>query len=514
MGKAAGRQQYVLVPPRGLRARGKAISPAAQEVLRRAGAAGAGGEITVGDRTLPLRVLDSFGPDGAMLVELTARDVPAVRASVPGLRLVPVVYYTLAVAPPREITTPVVPPTKGKARAAARAPGDITLHVVSGQGGPPVAGAFVVAYLDFGAGIGAQGITDANGNVTLSFGETRVTLDRFYVYPLDTSWSLLRKRYALEDGATVVVTPLDLSFTDGLRHFYGNAADSAGAGVTVGVVDTGIAGHPDLAVAGGANTVPGEDPGDYGSNGRAHGTHVAGIIAARGLPPGGLRGVAPGVTLRSYRAWPQGSSSSTNYNIAKAIDRAVADKCDLINLSFSGGQPDPLLQAAIDDARLGGSVCIVAAGNTDRGPVAFPANEPLAVAVGAVGRKGTFPPNAAATDEVATPYGTDRSNFVAALSAAGPEMDLIAPGVGIMSTVPGGYGEISGTSMSCPAAVGAAARVLAGSDILRMRRDQARSDAIVGALLGSATALGFGPGYEGQGLPAPSPSPSGSTRSG
>ena len=68
-------------------------------------------------------------------------------------------------------------------------------------------------------------------------------------------------------------------------------------------------------------------------------------------------------------------------------------------------------------------------------------------------------------------------------------MDLTAPGVGIMSTVPTGYGEISGTSMSCPAAVGAAARVIAGSDALKAKRDQSRSDALVQAILTESGAL-------------------------
>ncbi|MGH9280097.1 MAG: S8 family serine peptidase [Acidimicrobiales bacterium] len=501
MGKASELRQYVLLPPRGLRARAKAISPAAQTFLRAA------------EDNPELRVVDSIGPDGAKLVELTPQEALRIRAQMPGLKLVPVVYYELAVAPPKQIRVPVRAATaKGAAAGAAAAPGDIILQVVSGKNGPPVFDAFVIAYVDFEAGIGAQGVTDADGHVTLSLGESPITIDRFYVYPLDTSWSLVKKNYVLKDGATVVVTPLDLGYTDGLRYFYGKSADDAGAGVAVGVVDTGIADHPDLVVAGGANTVPGENPADFGSNGRAHGTHVAGIIAARGTPPDGLRGVAPGVTLRSYRAWPQGSGSTTNFAIAKAVDRAVADKCDLINMSFSGGSPDPLLQAAIEDARFGGSVCVVAGGNTDRGPVAFPANEPMAVAVAAVGRKGTFPSNAAASDEIAAPYGTDKKNFAAKLSSVGPELDLTAPGVGIMSTVPGGYGEISGTSMACPAAVGAAARIIAGTDILGMRRDQARSDAVVSALLSAATSLGFGPEFEGQGIAAPVPPPTSSGR--
>src|SRR5262249_1865584 len=133
--------------------------------------------------------------------------------------------------------------------------------------------------------------------------------------------------------------PIDLGFVDCVRHFYGNAATTVGQGVKVGVVDCGVDGtHPDLRLDGGENTVVGEHPADFGDNGIHHGTHVAGIIAARGTPPAGIRGVAPDVILRSYRVFPRHvegvKDGASNFSIAKAIDRAVADGCDLINLSL------------------------------------------------------------------------------------------------------------------------------------------------------------------------------------
>jgi len=445
-----------------------------------------------------MRVVDSLGPDGAKLVELTAESVLAMRALRPDLRIVPVLWYTPAFVHPRQVESPAAPAGRTKAAASDA----ITLKVVSKEGGAPVANAFVVAFLDYAGNVGAQGTTAADGTVSLGLGGTSVKLDRLYVYPLGAHWSLVKKRLTVTSGAKITLTPLDLGYTDGLRYFY-PAADSAGAGVTVGVVDTGVAPHPDLVIAGGANTVPGEDPKDYGDNGKAHGTHVAGIIAARGRPPSGLRGVAPGVTLRAYRVFGQGQGSASSYAIAKAIDQGIADKCDLLNLSLGGGPVDPVLKAAVDDARAAGSLCIVAAGNGERAPVSFPASEDAVLAVSATGRKGTFPTSAVAADEVAAPYGTDKANFVATFSNVGRQMDLTGPGVGIMSTVPGGYAVMSGTSMACPAAVGATAGAIAGSKTIKMKRDAKRSAAIVKAVLASASPLGFGPTFEGLGLPKP-----------
>jgi subtilisin len=75
-------------------------------------------------------------------------------------------------------------------------------------------------------------------------------------------------------------------------------------------------------VAGGLNCVTGEkDPNDFGDNGEGHGTHVGGIIAAKGTPPRGFRGLAPGVALRSYRVFGKGTEGASNYDIAKAIDQ-------------------------------------------------------------------------------------------------------------------------------------------------------------------------------------------------
>jgi subtilisin len=78
---------------------------------------------------------------------------------------------------------------------------------------------------------------------------------------------------------------------------------------------------------------------------------------------------------------------------------------------------------------------------------------------------------------------------------------LIGPGVGVISTVPGGYGVMSGTSMATPAETGAAARLLAGMhDILAMPRDQNRSAEMVKAISAASKSPGFGAIYGGKGM--------------
>jgi len=181
----------------------------------------------------------------------------------------------------------------------------------------------------------------------------------------------------------------------------------------------------------------------------------------------------------------------------------VQSGCDIINMSLGGGNPDDATRAAMEDALAQGSLVIVASGNDNRSPVSFPASaSPPAIAVSAMGRKGTFPAGTTGDDAVAKPFGTDPKNFIAAFSNIGPEIDLTSTGVGIISTVPGGHLPMDGTSMATPAVSGFAARLLSGmQNILTMPRTPARANAMAQALFGTAKLMGFGPNLEGQGLP-------------
>ena len=105
--------------------------------------------------------------------------------------------------------------------------------------------------------------------------------------------------------------------------------------------------------------------------------------------------------------------------------------------------------------------------------------------------------------KIAKPHGDpDKKCFVAGFSNTGPQVDLVGPGVGVVSTVPGGYGVMSGTSMACPAVVGFAAYLLGSDATIPRERNEERSRRLTECLQQAAVKLGFGREYEGFGLPS------------
>ncbi len=500
---ATKKTQYVLVPAAGLTASSQ--NPKQMQFFQTLHATSLAAEkihsVSTESGALPVKVLDSIGETKPKLIEAAPEDLAALRASHPSVRILPVVYFQPAVM--RYEIGPQIGLTAAKAKKVAKAARGISITITSSKGGSPVAGAMVVAFTDFAQRAGAQGTTNAQGRVTLALGGNSQKIERLYVYPSSGFWPGLLRNLTLKSGMKVPVTAIDLSYVDCVRYFYPGNDLAFGLGVTVGVIDSGIAtNHAGLVVQGGQNTVPGEKPGDYGDNGtEGHGTHVAGIIASRGTPPKGIRGVAPGVTLRSYRVFPQGGNRASNYAIAKAIDAGVADKCDLLNMSLGGGSPDTLTEEALTEAHDAGVVVFAANGNDDRQPVSFPAAFSICQAVSAMGRKGEFPKDTEPYGAIASPYGKDKKNFLASFSNIGSATDLTGPGVGVISTVPAGFGVMSGTSMATPAETGAAARLLATQkNVLSMPRDQNRAGAMITALAGACKRLGFGAIYEGKGM--------------
>jgi subtilisin family serine protease len=229
--------------------------------------------------------------------------------------------------------------------------------------------------------------------------------------------------------------------------------------VTVAVIDTGIqASHLDLApniwsnpgeVANGVdddgngkvddlhgwnfvanNASPNDDNG--------HGTHVAGTVGARGNDAYGVPGVAWNVGLMPLKAADR-NGDLTGAAIANSLAYACGEGARIVNGSFGGPGFSSTVKAAIDGCPA--TLFVFAAGNegsnndlAPRYPCAYDSSNLLCVAA------------------------TDQADVLASFSNYGQTaVDLAAPGVGIVSTVPGGWAFASGTSMATPHVAGAAA---------------------------------------------------------
>ena len=323
-------------------------------------------------------------------------------------------------------------------------------------------------------------------------------------------------------GASAVAADGTVFATDAKQHFLAGAAVAPGAtgrGVTIGIIDTGIDNaHPALTASVSALRcyIPGVAPGaggpvDWGPNAKdrsGHGTHVAGIIAARaGFD--GPAGVAPEASLISYRVFPDnptGPKGAENAVIIDSIRAAIDDGCHIVNLSIEGsGLKEDGVRSAISDAWNQGVICIAAAGNGFGNPVSYPAALPLCVAVTAVGRVGAFPNVPSFVQHVSTDRAAvDQNIFLASFSNFGPRVQFAAPGHAIVSTFPGGgWWFDSGTSMAAPFIAGMLARLLsANANILNMLGGPDRSAAMMQMLIGRAKVLRLPQSaQEGYGLP-------------
>ena len=298
---------------------------------------------------------------------------------------------------------------------------------------------------------------------------------------------------------------------------WGPELASAGSGVKIGIIDTGVdqshpyfdprdyqlpAGYPrgqraytSAKVIVARSFAP---PGTrwryarrpFDPTGSDHGTHVAGIAAGNyGVRiPGGdvLAGVAPRAYIGNYKALsvPTPMSGGLNGNspeLVAAIEAAVADGMDVINLSLGEPEIEPardVVARAIDGAADAGVVPAVAAGNDfddlGRGSLLSPGSAAKAITTGAVELR-------------------DGQAVVASFSSSGPtpislrlKPDVAAPGQDVVSSVSGRrFAVLSGTSMAAPHVAGAAA-------LLRQRHPTWTVEQIKSALVTTGVSVGTG----------------------
>lgn len=276
----------------------------------------------------------------------------------------------------------------------------------------------------------------------------------------------------------------------------------SGAGMTIGIVDTGVdASHPDLAGRIGATTAclnTGGDPSNCGGSGDdidGHGTHVTGIAVANAGNGIGVAGVAPNARVVVARVFQQATTSdgkpgmsATVADVNAGIKWVVAQGARVVNLSLGldpgrpppsnflilGGQNGQTLGTGIEWAWAQGAVPVLAAGNDANGQIDYP--NAHAIIVGATRRSGQT-----------ASYSTSLSNSRWGMVAPGGENS--DPSEGIVSTwTQGRYAYLAGTSMAVPHVSAAVAMLLAQG---------LTKDAAVQRLLATADKVGCGSGCQG-----------------
>jgi thermitase len=200
-----------------------------------------------------------------------------------------------------------------------------------------------------------------------------------------------------------------------------------GNGVRVAVVDSGIdRDHPDLKskIAVQKDLLNNDD---VANDDVGHGTHVAGTVGAATNNGRGVAAVCPACKLLVAKVG--NLNGIFDADIAQGIYWSVNNRASAINLSLGGRRNSRVLEHAVDYAWNHDIVVVASAGNEDTDAPSYPAAYRHVISVSA----------------------TDRRDRKARFSNYGTTIDVAAPGVDILSTVPGGgYGKESGTSMASP----------------------------------------------------------------
>jgi subtilisin family serine protease len=272
----------------------------------------------------------------------------------------------------------------------------------------------------------------------------------------------LRSGHVAAPPATIeeqtVPDSIKRTFSMGELQNDSKSEDGKDIDVDIAILDTGVdLEHPDLDVYKDVNVIA---PNQTGDDDNGHGTHVAGIAAAKdnGF---GVVGGAPGARIWSVKV----CSSDGECKISDMIKGVAyvtehADEIDVANISVETPL-SPALNRAISASIKEGVVYVVAAGNYGKdASTTSPASNPDAITVSAIadsdgkcGGKGPVPDLANSTDDTFAYF----SNF-------GPSVSIAAPGVAVLSTyLNGEYAVDSGTSMASPSVAAVAALMKANS---------------------------------------------------
>lgn len=315
----------------------------------------------------------------------------------------------------------------------------------------------------------AKGLTGQDGKVALLLeGEVPETVIELLVLPRAGFWPFYQYRPRLEaDGATVLnlhrLSPTrQLDWGGAAMGFDRLPAAQRGGGASIALIDSGVAtSHKQLAgIKQGIDLTAGTR-----ADARAwtddvvggHGTSCAGIIAAAPDAAEGIRGYASQAELHVCKL-PADARCS---DLVAAIDYCVEARIDVACLGYGCESGSLIVEQRIMVAKQEGIALIAAAGNA-AGPVQFPACSPHVLAVGAIGRAGTFPDDSPQAAQAAAAIPAAYGLFVPPFACQGPELDLCAPGVAVASCAsPDDYAVYDGSSLAAAHTTALAALVLA-----------------------------------------------------
>ncbi len=401
-----------------------------------------------------LRSLNAAGQASPVIVaRMPAERAEALARSEQGDWLVEIDHPLLAAAS----VGPVLPMP-----GVAAPPGAVftTTIQVLGESDEPIEHAQVQL---FGRQRVAEGSTGADGRVALAlYGESTETVSGLVVRPRAGYWGVWISRPRLQaDGVNAVpLKPLDCKeagWGERAVRFDRLPAGYGGAGVRIALIDSGVATSHKLLqkTREGFDTSGGKER-SWAQDPTGHGTACAGILAAQPSGDTAIRGYAPEAEVHVCRL-PADAHCS---DLVAALDYCLAAGIDVACLGFGCDHGSAIVERRIVAAKQRGLAMVAAAGSRS-GPVQFPACSPHVLAVGAAGQEGSYPGNspAAAYAESAR-IGSD-GRFAPAFSCAGPEVDLAAPGVAVVSCQsPDGFAAWDGTSIAAPHVAALAALVL------------------------------------------------------
>ncbi len=181
-----------------------------------------------------------------------------------------------------------------------------------------------------------------------------------------------------------------------------------------------------------------EVPLPYDTHG--HGTHIAGIISSSANDA--MVGVCPKVTIMPLKYYDTGAAGSNNLlNTVRAIRFAIQHGAQIINYSGGGADPSPSERLAVEEARKQGVLFVAAAGNDGHNNDTVP-----------------YFPQSYRLDNIIGVASINRFDSLLPSSNYGKTVEIAAPGLGIVSTLPDGkMGTMSGTSQATAFVTGAAA---------------------------------------------------------